>query len=182
MIIICITYLFADSYNETEHHYRSISGIMTQNRMAAHFIGNLANFALWAIYDSFIEFFVLPRLRHLNLVVYVMGVGVLAYDLDQAHVMHFVFLVLYVAALSLLNVLIALHWRAIRMWVLAQVSVAKGFVFVTVFWSRWSNIHTALELAWVFVTYMTICAATYFIDRPRYTIVPDTYHEEIDPL
>lgn len=166
-VILFISYLFDSSYNDAEGHYYSVSGLMLQNRVNAHFLGCLAAFALYHVYSCVSR--KLDIAPAYAVCTYAMAIGVLVYDLDTSRVMHFVFLFTFMLSLTAMN---AMVFRAVGQYYMhfaVYCTVTLLFALVVAFAQPWANIHTALELLWLSSIYYIVCVLSRIATEPEYS-------------
>lgn len=179
ILILGISYLFESSFNVHEKHYRSVSGLIARAHGEGHFIGNLVNLSVLLIYTHVARKLFLKSIENASLCCAVTGIGLLAFDIDEYRIMHFVFLVLFATAFCVLNLLLARVYKILFQHVAVVLCTTIVFFTLICLWP-WSNIHTAAELTWLASCYYMIWAITYYLDHVQYH--PPTVSYEVEQV
>lgn len=163
LLITLLSYLFEDSYNVHERHYRSVSGMLAISGAPGQFVASMANMAVFLIYSNTAQISHTKNMPILNFAGWLAGAGMICFDSINTHTVHLLFLLLFIIIIILNHTCLAYKYAQLRFHVYILLTVTKTFTFFLLFYT-WSNWHTFIEIMWLLTIYYNLCVLTYWND------------------
>lgn len=163
MILLLLVYTQPYAYNEAEGHYRSVSGLIATTSPVGYMIAHLNNWAVFILYSR------LAHRLHSDLLICMCSIScilatvLISFNIYEFHDFHMFMWFFLLAFFTGLNLYLALKHPMLRRHLVPYFMATTAILLWTLLFP-WHNVHTIIEVCWIFTIYYNCYAITYLAE------------------